>query len=189
MRKRKGKEMQGEEEKIHDRLKKKLKATQITRKFTNPKHFPFFALFALSSPLLPPLSFLCRSNSQLPVDSSFCILIPPQRGTDNLGRGFLKLAPLTRYTARWVSYRNNFRAPFPSLLLSSPNRRAYTRETFFLFSTLSFFSYLTWSLLRRSVRWKLRCRLVKRFSIRCRLIAISVSNIWLKRTSMMVFYL
>lgn len=47
----------------------------------------------------------------------FYILIPPQRRADNLGKGCFKLAPLTRYAARWVSYRNNFRVSFPILLL------------------------------------------------------------------------
>lgn len=77
------------------------------------------SLFSHPCPLPPPY---LRSNP-LTGASSFCILIPPQRGADNLGRGFFKLAPLTRYAARWVSYRNNFRAPFP------PNRRA--RSSFF----------------------------------------------------------
>lgn len=81
---------------------------------------PLFAPAPLCLPFPHPL-FSCalrlRTNP-LAGASSFCILIPPQRGADNLGRGFFKLAPLTRYAARWVSYRNNFRAPFP------PNRRA-----------------------------------------------------------------
>lgn len=75
-------------------------------------HLPFShsCLAPFSSPLVP--SAPC-SNPLAGLVSSFCILIPPQRGADNLGRGFFKLAPLTRCAARWVSYRNNFRAPFP----------------------------------------------------------------------------
>lgn len=120
-------------------LKKRLKATvgRITGKFTNPTHFchpPFRTRVSLS---LSPLSYaVCLRSNPLTGASSFCILIPPQRGADNLGRGFFKLAPLTRYAARWVSYRNNFRALFP------PNRRA--RSSFFPWYIL-FFSPLLYS--------------------------------------------
>lgn len=179
--------MRGEGEKTHDRLKKRLKATRrdkLRGSLPIPSTSPF-SHFSL--PLFPPFSFLCRFNPRLLVDSSFCILIPSQRGTDNLGRGFFKLAPLTRYAARWVSYRNNFRAPSSPLSPSSPNHRARARETFFFSTRYHFFFNLTRPLLQRSVQWKLRCRLIKRFSTH-RLIAISVSNIWIKETLIMIFY-
>lgn len=74
-------------------------------------------------PLPPPLtlslslSLLEPTLPHLRCTRLFYILIPPQRRADNLGKGCFKLAPLTRYAARWVSYRNNFRVSFPILLL------------------------------------------------------------------------
>lgn len=109
-----------------------------------------FSHSCLSLPLpLLPFPMRLRSNP-LTGAFSFCILIPPQRGADNLGRGFFKLAPLTRYAARWVSYRNNFRALFP------PNRRA--RSSFFPWYILFFFLYFTRPFLPRCL-WNLRRRL------------------------------
>lgn len=77
-------------------------AGQITEKFTNPTHLwqpPFAPVPAC--PLSPNRSSdALRRFNPLANASSFCVLIPPQRGADNLGRGFFKLAPLTRYAAR-----------------------------------------------------------------------------------------
>lgn len=111
---------------------------KLPRSLPIPTHFhnsplPFRAACPLSPPPFTPFAdALCRFNP-LAGASSFCVLIPPQRGADNLGRGFFKLAPLTRYAARWVSYRNNFRAaPPPS-----------ARSPFLFFPWCLFFSPLS----------------------------------------------
>lgn len=137
--------------KMRERARSRLKEAQSDGR-TNYREVYQSHTFVPSLFSHPHLSFSCALHlrfNPLSGASSFCILIPPQRGADNLGRGFFKLAPLTRYAARWVSYRNNFQALFP------PNRRA--RSSFFPWY-IFFFLYFTQSFLRRSL-WNLRRQL------------------------------
>lgn len=73
---------------------------QITRKFTNSTHFSAILFSHSHFPIVPAPLYRRISTPLALRDSSFGILIPPQRGADNLGGDVFKLAPLTRYTAR-----------------------------------------------------------------------------------------